>query len=101
MLFQPPFDPFEPTEFEAVAITNVGLMFAHILVLLILICLMIYLYQKMQVMVVVVAVYAFSLLIGLESLTHVHTPFSPTLEIFFLVFQSVMILSIALEVKKK
>lgn len=87
ILQQPP--PFEPTEFEAVAITNMGYMFAEILVIMFFMILMIYLYRKMKRETLpILIVFLFSLLVGLEGLTHFHTYFSPYFEIFFLLFQA-------------
>jgi len=86
ILQQPP--PFEPTEFEAIAITNVGFMFAEILTLIFLMVLMVYLYRKMiKEYLPIVIVFLFSLLIGIEAITHFHTHFSPFLELFFMFFQ--------------
>ncbi len=85
MFFQP---PFPPTEVEAEAITNIGFMFADILIMLIFIILMIYLYRKINDILPIIVVYLFSLLIGIEGLTHIHTHFSPSIELFFLLFQT-------------
>jgi len=63
-------------------------MFAHILIILVMIILIIYAYRNLQDYLIIIIIYSFSLIIGMESLTHPHTPFSPMLEIFFLVFQS-------------
>jgi len=89
-------DPFPPTDIEAIAITNIGLMFAHIFVLLFLLLLMLYLFFKMpkdlKECLPILVVYMFSLLIGMESFGHLHTPFSPNFEFFFLVFQTSLFL---------
>lgn len=94
-------NPFEPTDIEAIAITNVGLMFAHILILLVLIILMIYSYRNLKDILPVIVIYGFSLIIGMESLSHIHTPFSPMIEIFFLVFQSTIFLLSAMNLFQK
>lgn len=85
MIYQP---PFEPTEIDAIAITNIGFMFADILIFIILIILMMYLYRKINDILPITIVFLFSLLIGIEGLTHFHTHFSPTIELFFLLFQT-------------
>lgn len=90
-------DPFPPTDIEAIAITNIGLMFAHIFILMFFIILMIYCMNKFKDYLTVLTVYSFALIIGMESLTHIHTPFSPMLEIFFLVFQTVLFLIASLK----
>lgn len=87
LLQQPP--PFEPTEIEAVAIIEIGFMFAEILILVLFMFIMVYLYKKMtrKGYLPILIVFLFSLLIGFESLTHFHTHFSPYFELFFLLFQ--------------
>ena len=96
MIFQPPFPPVivEPTEVESVAV------FVHVAILFFLIMLMLYSHKKLSNL-PVIAVYAFSLIIGLESFAHPHAPFSPMLEIFFLIFQTTIFISEALEFNKK
>lgn len=84
--------PFEPTEIEAIAITNVGYMFGQFLVLIFFMLLMLYLFMKIVNFLPILIVYTFSLLIGLESFTHLHTTFSPLLELFFLMFQTTLFL---------
>lgn len=80
--------PFEPTDLPAEAITNIGYMFADILIFFIFIILLIYSYKTFQDYLIIIIVYSFSLIIGIEGLTHLHTHFSPTFELFFLIFQS-------------
>ncbi len=98
LLQQPP--PFEPTVIEAEAITNLGFMFAEILILLIFMVLMIYLYRKAEFDLPIIIVYLFSLVIGMEAISHLHTHFSPFLEIFFLLFQTSLFLMKGLEYHK-
>lgn len=91
-MYQP---PFPPTELEAEAITNIGFMFADVLIFIFLIVLMLYLFNKIgsyKDSLPILIVYLFSLVIGMEGLTHIHTHFSPMLEIFFLMFQTSLFL---------
>lgn len=97
MIFQQP-PPFEPTEFEAIAITNMGFMFAEILILVIFMVLMIYLYKKVKEgYLPIIVVFLFSLIVGVEAMTHIHTHFSPYLEVFFLLFQASFFVMYVLE----
>ena len=91
--------PFEPTEIEAVAITNIGLMFAHIFTLVFFMLLMIYTYRKIKDIIPIIVIFMFSLMIGIDCISHTHTltEFSPLFEIFFLVFQSTIFLLSALD----
>lgn len=88
MIYQP---PFEPTIVEAEAILNIGYMFADFLIILLFLILIIYIYKKMDTkydFLSIIIVYLFSVVISIEALSHVHTHFSPMLEIFFLLFQT-------------
>lgn len=96
MIFQQP-PPFEPTEIEAIAITNIGFMFADIFIFIIFIILMIYFSKKLKYYPSIITVYLFSLVIGFEGLTHVHTHFSPYLELFFILFQTSIFIKIAID----
>ncbi len=93
-LYQIPINqpPFPPTEIEAEAITNIGFMFGHLFVLVFFMLLMLYLFMKIVNFLPILVVYTFSLLIGMESFTHLHTTFSPLLELFFLMFQTTLFL---------
>jgi len=95
-------EPFPPTDIEAVAITNIGLMYAHIFILIFLLLLMLFLYLKsskeLKEGLPILVIYLFSLLIGIKSFEHPHTPFSPLLESFFLIFQTVIFLLTAFNV---
>ena len=97
-ILQPPGNPFPPTIIEAEAITNIGLMFAHLFVLVFFMLLMLYLFMKIVNFLPILVVYTFSLLIGVESFTHLHTPFSPLFELFFLMFQTTIFLLTAFNV---
>lgn len=89
--------PFEPTDIEAVAITNIGLMFAHISILVLLLILMIYYSKRIKYYPTLITIYLFSLILGFESLTHPHTPFSPYFEIFFIIIQTVLFIQSAMD----
>ena len=91
-ILQPPGNPFPPTIIEAEAITNIGFMFGHLFVLVFFMLLMLYLFMKIINFLPILVVYTFSLLIGMESFTHLHTTFSPLLEFFFLMFQTTLFL---------
>jgi len=89
--------PFEPTNIEAVAITNIGLMFAHFILIFVLIILMIYFSKRIKYYTVIIVIYLFSLIIGFESLAHPHIPFTPMFELFFIIFQTSIFIHIALD----
>ncbi len=97
-ILQPPGNPFPPTIIEAEAITNIGLMFAHLFILVFFLLLMLYLFMKIVNFLPILVVYMFSLLVGIDSFTHLHTPFSPLFEIFFLMFQTTIFLLTAFNV---
>ena len=97
-ILQPPGNPFPPTIIEAEAITNIGLMFAHLFILVFFLVLMLFLFMKIVNFLPILVVYMFSLLVGLDSFTHLHTPFSPLFEIFFLMFQTILFLLTAFNV---
>lgn len=91
MIYQPPF----PTSTEPQAIIDVSFMFADILLIMFLICLMLYLFNKLSSYkdsLPLIFIYLFSILIGMEALEHFHTHFSPTLEILFIMFQTIIFL---------
>jgi len=97
MVYQP---PFPPTEIEAIAIQNVGFMFADIFILVFFMLLMIYIYKKMDTnldFLTIIVVYLFSIILGIESLTHLHTHFSPMLETFYILFQTSIFISYVLK----
>ena len=89
MIFQPPFP--EPIE------TEVPVIFIHIFILVMFIVLMLYIYKNIKEMLIIIIVYGFSLIIGIEYLAHGHPPFSPMIEIFFILFQSGVFLQSSIE----
>ena len=60
--------------------------------------LMIFCYLKVRIFIVILVIYIFSLVIGLSALNESIIPFTPYLQIFFLLFQSVFFILVALEV---
>ena len=92
-IFQPPFP--EPTEVESVAV------FMHFAILFFLIILIIYCYQKIDDYLPIIAIYGFSLVIGFEAFAHPHSPFSPMFEVFFLIFQTTILVITAFEFRDK
>ena len=93
VIFQPPFP--EPIEAESTAV------FMHFAILFFLILLMIYCYKKIDDYLPIIAIYGFSLVMGIEAFAHPHSPFTPTFELFFLVFQSFLFMMTALEFRDK
>ena len=91
--------PFEPTEIEAIAIINIGLMYSYILFLIFFMSLMLYCYRKIKDILPIIVVYMFSLILGMDGFVHNHvlTEFSPMFEIFFIVFQSIIFLLASLD----
>lgn len=94
-------NPFEPTEIEAVAIMNVGLMTVHLFIIVILMLLLIYSFRTLKDYLMIIIVYSFSLYFGMNGMTHPHIPFSPMFEIFFLVFQTGIFILASLEMYEK
>ena len=96
-LHQPPGNPFPPTIIEAEAITNIGLMFGHILILLVLMILIIYYSKRTKHYITIIVIYLFSLVISIDSFLHIHTPFSPMFEIFVIIFNSSLFIHSAID----
>lgn len=94
---QPPGNPFPPSILEADAIINIGLMFGHLLVLIIILILMIYYSKKLNHYTNLIVIYLFSLVIGFESFLHIHTPFSPMVEIFFVILNTSIFINSAID----
>ena len=63
--------------------------------------LMLYCYMKVRVFLVILVIYLFSLIIGFMALNESIIPFTPYLQIFFLIFQSIIFIIVALEVFRK
>ena len=59
--------------------------------------LMIFCFLKLRIFVLILAIYLFSLIIGFNSFSESVIPFTPYLQIFFLVFQTIMFLLTAIQ----
>lgn len=75
--------------------------FLEFFFLMILILIMVYLYRKMRVWLLILMVFLFSLVFGMISIMSFSIPFSPYIQIFFMLFQSIVFLQTSLEVFKK
>ena len=64
-------------------------------------CLMLFCYIKVRVFLVILVIYLFSLVIGITAMNESIIPFSPFLQIFFLVFQSIIFIIVSIEVFSK
>lgn len=62
-----------------------------------LIGIMIFCYLKMRVFLVILTIYLFSLIIGIMFLSLENIPFTPYLQIFFILIQSVIFIVVSLE----
>lgn len=69
-----------------------------LLVIMFLFMLMVFCYLKIRVFIVILVIYLFSLVIGLSSMSESIIPFTPYLQIFFLLFQTVIFTITSLEV---
>lgn len=82
--------PFEPTDIEAVAITNIGLMFGIMVILFFMMILMIYMYKVIKDIIPIITVWSFSMIFGFQSFECI-LPINPYCSIFFLIFQTVFL----------
>jgi len=85
---QPPFPP--DTEIEV--FFEIGQLTFHFITIISLIILMLYCYRAIKDILPIIVIYGFSLIIGMNSIAHGHEPFTPIFEIFFLVFQSTLMI---------
>ena len=74
--------------------------FLALFVLIIFITLMILAYYKFRIFLVILIIYLFSIVIGVMSIGINDIPFTPYLQIFFLVFQSIFFIITILELYK-
>ena len=79
MIFQYEFEPI-------ITITPI----IEVIVLFLLMIFMLYLYMKVRVWVAILVLYMFSLVIGFIAVNDGAIPFTPYLQIFFLVFQTIL-----------
>lgn len=71
------------------------------LTLIILIVLSLYCYLKVRRFLLNLVIYLFSLIIGFNALNESTIPFTPYIQIFFLFFQTTILLIMAIEVRTK
>ena len=69
--------------------------------ILFLFALMLFCYIKIRVFLVILVIYLFSLVIGITAFNESVIPFTPFLQIFFLVFQSIIFIIVSIEVFSK
>lgn len=72
-----------------------------IFIIIFLFALMIFCYLKIRIFVVILAIYSFSLIIGIMSFSESIIPFTPMLQIFFLLFQTIFFIITAIETFEK
>jgi hypothetical protein len=72
--------------------------FLEFFFLMILLLIMVYLYRKMRVWLLILTVFLFSLVFGMISIMSFAIPFSPYIQIFFMLFQSIVFFQTSLEV---
>ena len=90
-------NPFPECESEAQAIILMSFMFASILILIFLMLSMLYLYKKYkEKFELIVSVFLFSLIIGIDSLSYT-IPFTPYIQLFFLLFQTIFFISFSID----
>lgn len=63
--------------------------------------LMTFCYLKVRVFLVIIIIYLFSLVIGVMALSESVIPFTPFLQLFFLIFQSAILIIVSIEVFEK
>lgn len=69
--------------------------------LIFLLGLMIFCYLKIRVFVVILVIYGFSLIIGIMAFSESIIPFTPFLQIFFLIFQTIIFIITTIETFEK
>lgn len=67
-------------------------------VIIFLFAIMIFCYLKIRVFVVILAIYLFSLVIGITAMNESIIPFTPFLQLFFLLFQTIIFVITSIEV---
>ena len=69
--------------------------------LIFLIILSLYCYTKVRRYLISLVVFLFSLIIGIRSMSETEMPFTPYIQVFFIVFQVIIILLMSLELRNK
>lgn len=62
---------------------------------------MIYMYRKMRIWVLILFIFLFSIIFGMISIMNFSVPFSPYIQIFFILFQTIVFFITSMEVFKK
>lgn len=84
-----PIVPFEDCTLEAQAIIRMAYAGFSMFVLVLLMILMIYLYQKVRKFLPELVVFLFSIVIGMLSISSLGIPYTPWIQIFFILIQGV------------
>lgn len=93
-------DPFPDPTHAGQEIEFIGMMFGSVLIILVLIILMIYMYASKRYFVPILIVYLFSLIFAMTSFDF-GIPFSPYIQIFFMLLQTGFFAMTAIEVYRK
>lgn len=63
--------------------------------------LMVFCYLRMRVFVLMLIIFVFSLIIGVNSMSETIIPFTPYLQLFFLLFQTTLFVMVSIDTFKK
>lgn len=69
-------------------------------ILIVLLVGLVYCYRYMRIWILILTIYLFSIVIGLVSILSWSIPLTPWVQIFFLIFQSILFISTTMEVYK-
>lgn len=72
-----------------------------VLVLFLLMVVMIVVYSKLRVFLVILVIFLFSLVMGMNAIEDITIPFSPYLQMFFLLFQTIIFILTSLGAYKE
>lgn len=72
--------------------------FINVFILIFFIGLMIFAVYKFRYFLVILTIFLFSLIIGIDSISINETPFTPYLQIFFMIFQTLIFIRFTFEV---
>jgi hypothetical protein len=89
MIFQGS-NPFPDCVCEAEAMLIIGYLVMSIVFMLFLMILMIYFYVKIERFLPVLLIFLFSIVIGMVSFSGSYLPFTPFIQIFFMLFQTII-----------
>ena len=81
--------PFEDCTLEAQAIIRMSYAGFSILILVLFIIFMVYLYQKVKKFLPELVVFLFSIVIGMLSISSLGIPYTPWIQIFFILIQGI------------